>query len=576
MTKIYSKAKSNFFLFFLLVGLGISYSAGATIYPFSATYSGANEVPPNASTATGTIIGTYNDVNNTIYYTITFSGLTNNASGAHFHAPAAPGVNASVIHGYTGFPAATSGTYTGSHVFTDQQETYLKDGLVYSNIHDTPLFAGGEIRAQIILGAASTTILSFNRTYSGANEVPANSSIATGTISGTYDPATNRIFYAINYSGLSGNVSGAHFHTNSTPGINGPVTQAHTGFPTTTSGAYTNTHIVTADQEPLLLGGRWYSNIHTSPDFLGGEIRAQIFFNEIAAPTSITCPTSPITVSNAPGLCSQTVSFSATATGEPTPALFYRIGSTAITSPRSFPVGTTGVTATAINGGGYLTCAFNVVVNDTEAPVIHNLAASPDKLWSPNHKMKDITVSYHSTDNCGVPITCSLTITSNEAVNGKGDGNTTPDWVVMDDHHVQLRAERSGKGSDRVYTITTTCTDQYGNSSQSATTVKVPHDNRSSARMTTEGNAMAAISGLKLGILDNPSRNHFTLNIQTDNNTEKMTVRVFDLQGRMLESKANLRGSQFLKLGSDLQAGFYIVELTQGKQKTQLKLLKSK
>lgn len=574
MSKIYSKTKSSIFFLFFLITLCLSFSAQATIYPFSATYSGAQEVPPNASTATGTIIGTYNDVNNTIYYTINFSGLTTNASAAHFHAPAAPGVAVGVIHSYPGFPAATSGTYTGSHILTEANETNLKNGLVYSNIHNAT-YPGGEIRAQIILGAASTTILSFDRVYSGANEVPPNASTATGTITGTYDPATNRIFYSISFTGLTAPASAAHFHANATPGIAVGVVIGHSGFPNviTTTNPYSNTHILTETQETGLLAGTWYSNIHNSV-YPGGELRTQIFFNEIAAPTSISC--APITVSNAPGLCSQTVSFSASTTGTPTPTLFYRIGSTSITSPRSFPVGTTTVIATAINGGGYLTCSFDITVNDTEAPGISQPVASPDKLWSPNHKMKDITVSYTTTDNCPGPITCSLSVTSNEDQNEKGDGNTASDWVVIDDHHVQLRAERSGKGNARVYTITTTCSDQYGNASSKTSTVTVPHDNRNSARLSPAINEVTKTNGLKLGILNNPSRDHFTLNIQTNNNTDNLIVRVFDLNGKMLESKANLNGSQYIKIGSGLKAGFYIVELTQGKEKKQLKLVKSK
>jgi hypothetical protein len=309
----------------------------------------------------------------------------------------------------------------------------------------------------------------------------------------------------------------------------------------------------------------------------GGELRTQIFFNEIAAPASIVCPV--INVSNDAGLCSANVTFAATATGTPTPSLFYRLASvnnSPVTSPRVFPVGSTSVIATAINGGGFLTCPFNVVVNDTEAPQINGLAASPDKIWAPNHKMKTVDVNYTTTDNCPGPITCNLTITSNEAANGKGDGNTASDWVVLDNHHVQLRAERSGKGTDRVYTITTTCTDQYGNSRQKTTTVTVPHDARSAARMGDNVTELAANKGLKLGIINNPSSNHFVLNIQTDNNLEKITVRVFDLHGRMVESKANLQGSQLLKIGSDLRPGFYIVELRQGKQMQKSKLVKAR
>jgi dTDP-D-glucose 4,6-dehydratase len=65
---------------------------------------------------------------------------------------------------------------------------------------------------------------------------------------------------------------------------------------------------------------------------------------------------------------------------------------------------------------------------------------------------------------------------SNEPVLGHGSGHTSPDWIVVDDHHVQLRAEREGNGSGRIYTITITCTDSGGNSSEEQVEVTVPHD----------------------------------------------------------------------------------------------------
>jgi hypothetical protein len=109
-------------------------------------------------------------------------------------------------------------------------------------------------------------------------------------------------------------------------------------------------------------------------------------------------------------------------------------------------------------------------------------SATPNSLWSPNHKWNSITVSYTATATCGTPpasvaATCSLSVSSNEPVNGLGDGNTAPDWQVMDATHVQLRAERSGTGTGRVYTITITCS--AGDplvSSSTATTVTVAHD----------------------------------------------------------------------------------------------------
>jgi uncharacterized repeat protein (TIGR01451 family) len=111
------------------------------------------------------------------------------------------------------------------------------------------------------------------------------------------------------------------------------------------------------------------------------------------------------------------------------------------------------------------------------APMITGAAADPSVLWPPNHRMVNVTVSYDVTDNCPLPPgSCTLSVTSNEPVNGKGDGNTSPDWIVLDDHHVLLRAERAGDGNGRIYTITITCTDSGGNTSSQSVTVMVPHD----------------------------------------------------------------------------------------------------
>ena len=64
---------------------------------------------------------------------------------------------------------------------------------------------------------------------------------------------------------------------------------------------------------------------------------------------------------------------------------------------------------------------------------------------------------------------------SNEPVIGRGDGEAALDWVITGDHTVLLRAERSGYGSGRIYTINIEATDAAGNVSVSKTvTVTVP------------------------------------------------------------------------------------------------------
>ena len=122
---------------------------------------------------------------------------------------------------------------------------------------------------------------------------------------------------------------------------------------------------------------------------------------------------------------------------------------------------------TAASGTGTLT------VVDTTAPAISSVTATPGVLAPANHKMIDVFVGYQATDLAGAPA-CSLSVSSNEPVNGGNDGNTSSDWRVIDAHHAQLRAERSNAGSGRLYTITASCLDASGNRASRTATVAVP------------------------------------------------------------------------------------------------------
>jgi hypothetical protein len=109
--------------------------------------------------------------------------------------------------------------------------------------------------------------------------------------------------------------------------------------------------------------------------------------------------------------------------------------------------------------GNTAKCVQVITVNDDVPPQLTGLSVSREVLWPPNHKMQDITVSYTATDNCvGSPIV-TITVDSNEPVNGTADGDTDPDWEIIDNYHVKLRAERAANGDGRTYTITVTVDD---------------------------------------------------------------------------------------------------------------------
>ncbi|MGH9958505.1 MAG: Calx-beta domain-containing protein, partial [Pyrinomonadaceae bacterium] len=114
---------------------------------------------------------------------------------------------------------------------------------------------------------------------------------------------------------------------------------------------------------------------------------------------------------------------------------------------------------------------------DPTPPTISGASADPASLWPPNHKMRDVTINYTATDTCPGTVNCTISnITSNEPVNGTGDGDTAPDWEFVDNHHVRLRAESGAGSTGRIYTVTISCTDAAGNIATKTVEVHVGHN----------------------------------------------------------------------------------------------------
>ena len=127
----------------LLLGLGAG-AAHADMATYTTTLSGASEVPPNASTATGVATLTVDTETLVGSYTLEFSGLSSAQTAVHFHTAAA-GVNGPVAFGLpNGSPVA------GTWDLTQVQYDSLVAGMIYINVHSTN-FPGGEIRGQMTL-----------------------------------------------------------------------------------------------------------------------------------------------------------------------------------------------------------------------------------------------------------------------------------------------------------------------------------------------------------------------------------------------------------------------------------------
>jgi predicted extracellular nuclease len=108
-------------------------------------------------------------------------------------------------------------------------------------------------------------------------------------------------------------------------------------------------------------------------------------------------------------------------------------------------------------------------------PQFDTLTVTPDVLWPANHKYVDVSATVVVSDNFDPSPTVTLvSVTSNEPDNGEDDGNTVDDIVIVGDYEFELRAERSGVGTGRTYTITYEATDSCDNSTTGSAIVSVP------------------------------------------------------------------------------------------------------
>ena len=104
-----------------------------------------------------------------------------------------------------------------------------------------------------------------------------------------------------------------------------------------------------------------------------------------------------------------------------------------------------------------------------------------DTLWPPNHKMALVATVSNVADSTDPAPTVDIEVSSTDPGDGKGDGNTQPDWDIRhegDTWEIWLRAERSGRNEERLYTIEVTVTNSSGQESTASHTVRVPHDRR--------------------------------------------------------------------------------------------------
>lgn len=125
--------------------------------------SGAQELPPNPSSAIGSLDVSYSKETKLLNYKVTWTGLTDSVLLMHIHGLAPVSFNAGVVQNIVTasngiYPQKTNGKFTYAKTGTLSgtllvdgnlvKEEDLLNGMYYVNIH-TNTYPGGEIRGQI-------------------------------------------------------------------------------------------------------------------------------------------------------------------------------------------------------------------------------------------------------------------------------------------------------------------------------------------------------------------------------------------------------------------------------------------
>ncbi len=302
--------------------------------------SGGEEVPANASAASGTGFFAVNPNTKAISGSITTTGIT--ATVAHIH-EGPVGVVSPVIVPLT---AGAGGVWTvpANTKLTDSQFTSFLAGNLYVNVHSSA-FPVGEIRSQI-------GVMVKNVNLTGVQESPPNNSTASGVGSIIVDPVTRSISGSITTTGITATV--AHIHEGAV-GVVAPVIVPLTAG---TGGAWTvpaNTKL-TDSQFGSFLAGNLYVNVHSAA-FPVGEIRDQI--GVMARPVSLSGrQESPANSSTATGVgaiivnpLTRIISGSITTTGITATVAHIHEGAVGVVSPVIVPLtaGTGGVWSVPAN-----------------------------------------------------------------------------------------------------------------------------------------------------------------------------------------------------------------------------------
>jgi len=233
-------------------------------FRYTASLNGAQEVPAVTTNAYGLGVFNLSKSGYKLQIKVVVQGLSGVITGAHLH-NAAVGVNGGVVEDLT---TNVLGNVITASVDPSAYLDELRAGNIYVNVH-TAANPGGEVRGQLMLGNQ----LYFDSFLDGNQSVPAVVTAAQGVAAISVSNDMKTIDYDVVLDGLSGAITGAHFHAGEA-GAAGDVVINLTDD--VNGNRITGSMALDAALMNSFLSGGIYLNIHTSAN-PGGEIRGQVY-----------------------------------------------------------------------------------------------------------------------------------------------------------------------------------------------------------------------------------------------------------------------------------------------------------
>lgn len=163
------------------------------------------------------------------------------------------------------------------------------------------------------------------------------------------------------------------------------------------------------------------------------------------------------------------------------------------------------VTVTVTDAAGAsVTKKFPWTVFSNRPPVCEAATVTPGLLWAPNHKLVPFSIQNVTDPDGDVPKILITSITQNQPVNDKGDGNTGFDASGVGTSSGAVRAERTGNlrvpGDGRVYEVSFTARDgKPGGTCAGTVFIGVPHDQGRRTMPAPNGCRWNSVTGDQLG-----------------------------------------------------------------------------